>query len=241
MAKMTHMLATFACVAIGLAAFASSSQADEPDRFITVNGIGEVSAPPDMARVNVGVVTEDKTAAKAVSANSTQMAGVFGILRSLGIEDKDIQTSNFSVQPKYETYESNRQRRDRIVGYRVFNQVRVNVRELDDLGQVLDRVLTKGDANQLNGISFHISEPQPLLDQARRNAMDDAKRKATLYAEQGSVELGHILSIREYGSARPEPPQIAYATRERAAADVPIARGEQSLSTSVTVTFALAD
>ena len=211
----------------------------EGGRFITVTGLGEVSAAPDIARVNIGVVTEAKTAAKAVAQNTTQMAGVFGILSDLGIEEKDMQTSNFSVQPKYETYESNRQRRDRIVGYRVFNQVRVAVRELGNLGKVLDKVLTKGDANQLNGISFHISDPEPLLDEARRNAMDDAKRKAGLYADQGGVSLGKILSVQEYGSQRPQPPQVAFAARERASADVPIARGEQALATSVTVTFAL--
>ncbi len=227
-------------VALGTALGAHALPAAD-DRFITVSGLGEATAPPDMARVNIGVVTEDKTAAKAVAQNSTQMAGVFGILRTLGIDEKDMQTSNFSVQPKYETYESNRQRRDRIVGYRVFNQVRVAVRELGDLGKVLDKVLTKGDANQLNGISFHISDPEPLLDEARRNAMDDAKRKATLYAEQGGVNLGQILSIQEFGSQRPQPPQVAYATRELASADVPIARGEQALATSVTVTFALED
>ncbi len=219
----------------------SSAQAEDADRFVTVSGLGEVFAAPDMARINVGIVTEAKTAAKAVAENSTQMAGVFGILRSLGIEDKDMQTSNFSVQPKYETYEANRQRRDRIVGYRVFNQVRVAVRDLDNLGDVLDRLVTRGEANQLNGISFHISEPEPLLDQARRHAVNDARRKANLYADQASVRLGKVLSIQEHGGPRPQAPQVAFATRERASADVPIARGEQSLSTSVTVTFALQD
>lgn len=237
----THRRFAFGLAIVAMGALLSMAplHAEGVDRFVTVSGLGEVSAAPDMARVNVGVVTEDKTAAKAVAKNSTQMSGVFGLLRSLGIEDKDVQTSNFSVQPKYETYESNRQRKDRIVGYRVFNQVRVKVRDLDDLGKVLDRVLTEGEANQLNGISFHISNPEPLLDQARRNAMDDAKRKANLYADQGGVTLGQILSIQEFGSHRPQAPQVAYAMKERASADVPVARGEQSLSTSVSVTFAL--
>ncbi len=242
--RLMHRRARYAAATVALAAMMSAGTAvaqQSDNRFLTVSGRGEVSAAPDMARINVGVVTEDKTAAKAVAQNSNQMTAVFSILSGLGIEEKDMQTSNFSVQPKYETYQSNSKRRDRIIGYRVFNQLRVAVRELDDLGKVLDKVLTKGDANQLNGISFHISDPEPLLDQARRNAIDDARRKASLYAEQGGVSLGKILSIQEYGGQRPQPPQVAFAARESAAADVPIARGEQALATSVTVTFALKD
>jgi uncharacterized protein YggE len=123
-----------------------------------------------------------------------------------------------------------------ITGYRVANQVSVEVLGTDKVGAVLDALVGAG-ANDLGGIAFGIAEPAPLLDGARRNAIADARRKAELYATAAGVQLGRVLHVDEAGGGGPPVP-IAYARMEAAAA--PIASGQLELSASVTVTFAMA-
>ncbi len=126
------------------------------------------------------MVTEGATAAEALAANTKAMAAGGGA--DAGIEKRDMQTSQFSVYPVYEQMRpEDRPQTPKIGGYRVQNQLTVKVRDLDALGGILDKVVTLG-SNQLSGIRFAIDEPQPLLDDARKKAVEDALRKAKLYA-----------------------------------------------------------
>jgi hypothetical protein len=239
--KLTSFAAPLALAFLALAAEAALPTlafADMDDkRMIVIAGRGEASAAPDMAQVRVGVVSENETAAETVADNTKAMSKLFDVLDDLNIDEKDIQTSNFSVQPRYKKYSGSNQGRDEIDGYRVFNQLTVKVRDLDRLGAVLDGMISKGQANQLNGVAFSIAEPEPLLDQARANAVGDALRKASLYAAAAQVELGEILIIQEGGSAMPRPMYQAMGRAEIASADVPIAAGENTLMASVSLTF----
>lgn len=207
---------------------------------ITMSGQGEVSAAPDTAHISTGVVTEAKTAREALTANNTAMEKVIAELKKAGIEARDLQTSNFSVQPQY--YHPPRDRNGageppRIVGYQVSNALQVKVRDLARLGAILDVTVSQG-ANQLNGIAFSIDDPEAQLAKARKAAMEDAIARARTYAEAAGVALGRVLSISENSGPRPVP-MVARMRVEDAAPAVPIEAGEQSIQAQVQVTWEL--
>jgi len=206
----------------------------EDRRTITISGTGIVKAPADIARISTGVVSEAKTARAALESNTTAMGRVVGELKSQGIEPKDIQTSNFAVHPRYQ------QNKDGaapvIIGYRVTNSVLIKVRDLKRLGEILDRVVTLG-SNQIGGIAFAIDKPGQLRDEARKQATQDAIRKAKLYTEAAGVGLGEILSIGENVVSHPPRPMMARMAMEAKSASVPIESGEQSIEVRVNIVW----
>jgi uncharacterized protein YggE len=203
-------------------------------RSITLSGSGETTAAPDLARVTSGVQSEARSAREALTANNRAMTAVIEGLKQAGIAAKDIQTSNFSVGPRYE-YPQNA--RPVLVGYQVSNTVTVTVRDLARMGETLDRIVTLG-SNTINGIGFSIDDPEKLEDEARRLAIADARRKAELYAAAGGFKLGRILTIAESSSGGPQPPMpYMRAAKMEAADSVPIQGGEQSVAIQVNVTW----
>ena len=222
--------------ALAFSGAARATEPQEPPRTITITGEGEVTAAPDIAYVETGVLTEGKTAAEALAANTAAMEQVFAGLGEAGIEKKDMQTSQFSVYPVYEQVkpEDNRPHTPKIGGYRVQNQLTVKVRDLSALGGILDKVVTLG-SNQLSGIRFSIDEPETLLDEAREDAVKDALRKAKLYAGAAGVSRGEIMSISESGTSMPQPYYAKDMMMRAEASSVPMAPGEQTLSANVTL------
>jgi uncharacterized protein YggE len=181
------------------------------------------------------VVTEGDSASEALKKNSQGMEGLMQSLAGQGIAEKDIQTTNVSVSPRYSNI------RDRenmhIVGYEASNNVMAKIRQLSNLGTILDDVVEKG-ANRMHGVSFSVAEPNPILDQARQKAIQDARRKADLYATAAGVKLGRILLIEEQSHHLPRMEPLVMA-RAMAAPAVPIASGEQEFRVSISVTYAL--
>ncbi len=222
----------------GLLAVMTPAFADEArtPRTITLSGHGETRAAPDMAFVTSGVMSQGATAADALAANTQTMNNLFAALKAAGIAEKDIQTSNFSVQPRYDF--GNGTTPPKLVGYEVSNAVTVTVRKLADLGPLLDRLVSAG-SNQIQGIGFDVSEPDAALDAARQLAAADATRKAKVYAAAMGVDLGKVISISEGGGQQPQPPLLRAGPMmaDAASAPVPVAAGEQSLSVDVTVTW----
>jgi uncharacterized protein YggE len=213
------------------------ARAQEPRNLVpsvTVVGSGKVAAKPDMAEIQVGVVTQANSAAKALKDNNQAMAQLLKVLSARGIADKDQQTSNFNITPQYRRGNQGEQGPE-IVGYQVTNQVQIKVRKLASLGELLDDVVTSG-SNQIHGISFSVAEPSHLLDEARTKAMADARRKAELYVGCAGVNLGQVLLIEEQTPHLPRQEMLGVAMG-RAAAAVPIATGEQEFGASVTVTY----
>ncbi|MGH6819782.1 MAG: SIMPL domain-containing protein [Methylocella sp.] len=206
----------------------------KPPRTMTLAGHGEVRVSPDFAMVMIGVLSQANTAAEALKANTSAMQAVFATLKDAGIAGKDIQTSNFTVQPRYDY--SNSGQPPRLMGYDVTNNVTVAVRKLDSLGTVLDQVVSAG-SNQIHGILFQVSEPEAALDEARKLAVADARRRANVYSGASAVVLGDILSISEAGGYQPPVPMEARMIRAGGAADVPIAQGEQALSVDVNIVW----
>ena len=219
-------------LAFSLAAQPLAAQEPGPQRGLTVVGTGEVRAKPDLAVVRLGVVSQAATARAALDANNEAMAALLGALERQQIAERDVQTSQFVVQPRYQHDPEGRDP-PRIDGYEVSNQVAVTVRDLDRLGEVLDEAVSVG-SNNILGVEFGLADPEPRRDEARRLAVEDARRKAEIYAEAAGLALGPVRSISE--EVRPGPPQPVYrmATAE---ASVPIAEGEQAITIEVTVNW----
>ncbi len=217
------------------AVLGSPLAAEDKVSTITVHGRGEVAAAPDMATITLGAEAQAKTADAALTATSKATAEVLDILRGAGVAETDMQTSDLSLNPVWDNrrYEDNRP--PRVVGYNASNTLRVRVRELGQLGTILDAVV-KGGATTFRGLSFGLQEPEPLADLARLDAVDDARRKANLYAQAAGVSLGPVISIVEGGGvAAPVNMRVA----EMAMAAVPVAEGEVSTMAQVTIVYAL--
>jgi uncharacterized protein YggE len=199
---------------------------------VVVTGEGIVSVTPDYARIESGVTTRAKTAKDAVDANSKLMTAVTSALRESGIAESDVQTSRFTVQPIYAPAEPRAE--PKLVGYSVSNRVRVNLRQIDKVGEVLDRLVNAG-VTDVGGIDFLVSDPSKALDGAREAAIADARHKGEVYAQASGLRLGPTMWIREEGgSAAPISMRAQGAT---AAGPVPIATGEDTLRVRVMVGF----
>ena len=204
-------------------------------RTISVSATGTVTAEPDLAAISTGVVAEGETARAALSANTALMTKLIEGLKANGIAAKDIKTISFNVQPRYQSYKDGRPAT--INGYQVINQVRIVVRDLDKLGQVLDTAVTLG-ANQMGGIEFQVSAAETLKDDARKVAMTNALRRAKLFAVSAGAEVGEVIAIAE-DMAPTAGRSVMMAKAAMSAESVPIERGSQSLEVRVNVTWAL--
>ena len=173
----THLfLATIASAAASLC-FVPSIEAQTPQAQpapflgVVVVGEGRVTVVPDYAQIASGVTTRGKTAKEASDANSKTMAAIVKALLDSGVAQNDIQTSRFSVQPVYLPQGSGTE--PKLAGYSVSNQVRAKIRQVDKLGDILDRLITAG-ATDVGNIELLVSDPSKALDQAREAAIATA-------------------------------------------------------------------
>lgn len=233
---LNRSLPVFALTLASLLSLSTAALAQSAPATLTVTGEGVAEVSPDMATLSIGVTTIGATASEALAANSANLAGVLERLRAAGIEDRDIQTSNLSVNPNWTGYDSSSSGPS-ISGYTAMNMVTVRIRKLDGMGAVLDAAMTDG-ANTLNGLSFGLQEPRPAMDAARKAAFEDAASKAALMAETAGVKLGAIQSITEGGGYGGPAPMFKDAAAS--AAPVPVEAGELSMSASVTVVWTIA-
>lgn len=224
--------------AIAFALLASApALAETPTDFpsaISVTGEANISVPPDIASVDAGVATDAKTAREASEANNVAMGKVMAALKTANIDAKDIQTSRLSLQPQYAP---NRSGPSPIVGYRASNRVTVRIHDVTKVANVIDTLVGAG-ANDIGNVNFGVSQASKLLDDAREKAVADARRKAEIYAKAAGVTLGAPLSISEEGAPQPVF-RGKMAMPMAAAAPTPIAQGEETLSISVSVTWAI--
>jgi uncharacterized protein YggE len=226
---MRHSLALAVATATWLAA---PAMAQVPPPMISVTGEATVSVPPDQAQIDGGVTSDAKTAREASDANNAAMGKVLLALKGAGIDEKDYQTSRLSLQPQYAP---NRSGPSPVVGYRASNRVTVKLRDVTKVAGIID-VLVGAGANELGGINFTVSQASKLLDDIREKAIADARRKAEIYAKAAGVTLGEPLSISEEGSA---PPVFRGKMMAPMAAGAAVAQGEETLSVSVSVSWAI--
>lgn len=216
-----------------LSAPAMAERPFEIPSAISVTGEAQISVPPDRAQIDAGVTSDAKAAREASDANNAVMGKVLAALKGAGIDEKDVQTSRLSLQPQYA---ANRNGSSPIVGYRASNRVMVRIRDVGKVAGVIDTLVGAG-ANDIGNIWFSVSHASQLLDDARERAVADARRKAEIYAKAAGVTLGAPLNISEMGAAAPLfRAKVATAMGEAA---TPIAQGEETLSISVNVSFAI--
>ena len=207
----------------------------QPETTITLNGRGSVEHAPDIAMITLGVSVEAETASSAMSQQTTKMNGVFAAVKAAGVADRDMQTSNLSLNPVYE-YPNNQ--RPRLTGYNASNQINIKVRDLKNLGKTLDAVV-KGGGNTISGVSFSMDKPESYQDEARVEAIKDAAKKAELYASAVGYKVKRIVTVSE-NEYYPQPvPMMARMQLQDAAELTPVAAGEVSLTQTVSVTFEL--
>ncbi len=213
-----------------------NQQAQPIVRTLNVNGVGQVSITPDIAYIYIGVHSEGATASDAVEANKTQTASVIDAIKGAGVAEKDINTTNFSIWPSQQYSPEGT-----VTGtiYMVDNTVYVVVRDLANLGDLLDSSISAG-ANTINSIQFDIADDSAAVKEARLKAVEDAKVQAKELADAAGITLGEIQNISFYDNS-PYPVYegkgggggVAYD----AASSVPIQPGQLSISVSVNINY----
>ena len=265
---MRRLVAFSILMAAGSAALAQSqasvsiSPLGPNSALLSLTAEGMSRRTPDIAMFSAGVVTQATTATEALADNSRKMEQVIAALKRAGIAERDIQTSAISLQPRYSNPERDAQIRARemrepyvppaeparIIGYEARNTVQVRARRLDQMGKVIDTLITAG-ANQVDGPSFTLDEPREALDEARREAISIGRQRAELYAQATGMRVTRLLSVSEggghypvqqaivvtgsrmgYGGGPPPPPPPP----------APVSPGELNLGVSVSMQFELA-
>lgn len=172
--------------------FAAAAQEDTRP-VLSVNGTGEGTATPDMATITIGVTTSSSDAAEAQRENAVKSAKVHEAIRALGIDDKDIQTQNYSFQPDYRNDGS---RQNVITGYTVDNSIVVVVRDIKQVGNIIDTSLANG-ANEVNSLDFSTKNTEDVRKAALLNAVRDAHDKAEIIAKALGKRIVDIKSVSE--------------------------------------------
>lgn len=212
-----------------VAAAAQSCGMAGPSR-LTVTGEGQSRVAPDMAVVQLGVTTQADSAAEAMRQNSDQQTAVIEALRGAGIDETQIQTSGLNLNPLM-NYEDNQ-----VTGYQASNVVTVRIAEMDRVGEVLDTIVAAG-ANEINGITFSREDGAEALDQARRDAVADARRKAEVLAEASGTTLGPVIAMRDVATIDGPRPMMRM---EAAMADsMPVQPGQVEMSAQVEIDYGL--
>ena len=220
---------------------------------IAFSGEGKISAKPDIAAISFSIVTEAATSKSAQDANSIKSQKVVNFLKGQGIADKDIKTSGYNVYPQYSyprpcpmmldksgvTYPCIQDDQQKISGYQVTQSFEVKIRNLDNIGVILDGLVAQG-ANQVNNLGFQIENQDKLKDQARQMAISDAKAKARALQSQLGIGLGRIVNYYEGGNYPIYYGMEAKAMDGRGGAMPPepsVPAGENEIVVNVTITY----
>ena len=217
-----------------IAALTALCMASAARANITISGTGKVTYVPNLAHVHVSVSSDAKTAAEAWKKNSELVRKMFAALKDFEIDEKDFKTTGLSINP---VYDHPKDKAPVLVGYTVTYNLQVTMRQLSRLGGLLDRLVESG-ANRGMGISFSHDKLDELIDQARMNAVKEARRRAEMYVKAAGGTLGALISVNE-GQAYHPPMYRLEHTVAMAHSDLPIAGGTQDLNTTVTVTYTI--
>lgn len=232
----------FAALALGLAGLPAAARAQQASitqaiagTRLDIGAIGEVTRVPDIAIISAGVMTRSASARGAMQDAANRMARVRAALRRAGVADRDIQTSNVSLNPDY-AYENNKA--PRLVAYNASNQVSIRFRDVGKAGEILDALVAEG-ANSINGPSLVVDKPEAALDEARARAVTAGRARAELYARAMGMRVARVVAVSESGGYAPPPPMPMMARAERDQSSTQIDPGEQKLQVSLQMTFEL--
>jgi len=231
------VLGLFTLSACGTPAAPGNQNPAQQLHTISVTGSGIAFGSPDIAVATIGVHTQSENPSAAVSENTDKMNAVIAALKDLGIEDKDIQTSNFSIyaQQNYEPTTG----KPTTITYVADNSVTVKIRDLSKVGQALGKAVDAG-ANTIHGVNFTVSDQSKLEAEARDKAMADAKARSEQLARAAGVALGQPMTINEYSAVQPIPysvKEVALGVGGAGVAPVPVSTGQIQVSLQVNVTY----
>lgn len=233
------IVAILVVAGIAATAIVMNDRSNNQDRF-NVNGIGIVYAKADIANITVGLKTATKkTAAEATVESTEKMNKIVEALQALGIEDKDIKTTDYSLRPVYNWLENQGQV---LKGYEVSQNVSVKVRDLSKIGEVIAQTTEQG-ANQIGNVSFTIDDEYELKNQARELAISKAKEKAQMMADQAGMKLGEVKGVYEINNSYQPTPMYAnakmeYAADEAGGIDAPsIQSGQNEIRVEVSLSY----
>ena len=213
---------------------------------IWVAGEGSISLAPDLTLLNIGVETMAETVSQARDEAARAMAAIVAAVKTHGLEDKDVQTRSFNIWPRYEYPEvvdssGNRVRRQTLVGYTVSNSASVKIRDMDNVGTIIDDVAEAGgNSTRIDGIQFTIEDPKPYMTSLREAAVQDAMAKAQHLATLTGVEVGPLVFITETRGGTPvvrDFAEDAFAVKAAAAPATSVSGGELQLSLSIQAAF----
>lgn len=199
---------------------------------VSFSGEGKISAAPDTAKINLGLVTEGKESISVQNENSEKINKVIDYLKKEGINAEDIKTAQYNLSPKYEYSKG----KSTLAGYVLSQALEIKVRDLKKVGQILDGVVNSG-ANQINSVSLFVDKPEELKNKAREEAVKAAREKAALTSETAGFRLGRLVGFNE--SLAGEPP-IFYEALGKGGGTAPssqIEPGSQEIKVSVTLTY----
>jgi len=212
---------------------------------VSVSGEGEVLYIPDIASFSFAVSIDAKTVGEAQSQVTEKIDSILASLKDLGVEERDLKTSNYSISPKYtyapsvcsQTYcPPGRQVLD---GYTASHDISIKVRKADEVGKAL-AVIADSGATNISGVSFVVDDEDLLMEEARARAIADAKSKAKMLANELDVRLVRVISFNEYTNDRPQPYFDTYAMGNemmKASSAPTLPAGENKAVVNVTVTY----
>jgi hypothetical protein len=214
-------------------ASAAPSTAQPAPRTLSVNGNAQASLTPDVAYINIGVHSENADAKEAVASNNVSAQAVTDALKAMGVDEKDIRTSNFSIYPQDEWGPDGQK-----IGtkFMVDNTVYVTLRDLNQIGDILGAAVSAG-ANSINGIQFDVADKTPFLAEARKAAVENAKLQAEDLAKAAGVTLGEVQAINYYNTYSSPVALDMKSVGLGGGASVPVSSGQLTISVDVSVVF----
>lgn len=221
-----------------------SNKAQESENFITISGTGEVYVKPDLGLITFSTLTQASTVAEALSQNTVKMNSVIEVVKKEGVQDKDLKTTNFSIYPKYEWHRelncfisSCPLSRRVLTGYEVSQSLQVKIRDLVKIGDIIQSATDQG-ANQVSSLQFTVDDQDGLKEEAREQAIKEAKDKAETLARQLDIKLVRIVNFSE-GGQFPQP-YYSYATEDalsKGGGAPSIETGENKIQVTVSLTY----
>ena len=215
-----------------------------PERIISFTEQGKVIAKPDIAKVSFSVITQGIEAAAVQTENNQKMQKVIDFVKKQGVADKDVQTTNYSLNPQYDYTWCQKSKDDtrycspKIIGYELTQSVEVKIRDFDKINTIIGGLSDAG-ANQISNISFSLDEPEDYKNQARIEALKKIEKRAQLLSKETSLRLGKIMSVSESGIF-PSPIYRDLKATVGSTEDLPsapIETGTQEITVTLTVSY----
>ena len=217
-----------------------------PERVISFTEEGKIIAKPDIAEISFSVVTQGIEAAAVQTENNQKMQKVIDFVKKQGIEEKDIKTINYSLNPQYDynwckisSVKPYPSCPPKIISYELTQGVEVKIRDFDKINVIIGGLSDAG-ANQISNINFSLDEPEDYKNQARIEALKKIEKRAQLLSKETSLKLGKIVSVSESGIF-PSPIyrdlKAAVGSAEEVPSAAPIETGTQEITVTLTVSY----